>query len=129
MFGGGGALVSSIRSVDDFGLSKVTLVANPSASGYAFEPTRTGALARYGSVSAGIAIDLVLRRLLIDAVSRLGNSALIQVVLSAAAFGLEHSAWVLTGGQLSSLLPVALSPTLLGAGFALVYLLSEPRGG
>jgi len=69
--------------------------------------------------------ELFFRKRLMDWLSELNISAVIQVLVSAVIFGLAHSAWGLLRGEVKVILPVVLATTILGAALAILYLLTE----
>ncbi|MBM7702943.1 CPBP family intramembrane glutamic endopeptidase [Metabacillus iocasae] len=68
--------------------------------------------------------EILFRQALMDWLMNKDYSVILQIILSAAAFGLAHGAWVLLKGQLKIALPVILSTTVLGGLLAILYIMS-----
>src|SRR5581483_10628433 len=58
------------------------------------------ALSVIAAIAAGIVEEGIFRRLIMDGVARIGGSTLIQIAVSAVAFGIAHGTWGFLGGSL-----------------------------
>lgn len=79
------------------------------------------------AVSAGVCEETIFRGFVMTEAKRAGMPAFVQVMLSAALFGLAHVGWSLVSGEfeLAAFLGAAISTGVLGALFAVAYLLSR----
>lgn len=69
--------------------------------------------------------ELFFRKRLMDWLSHLNASVLVQVLVSAIIFGLAHSAWGLLRGEVKVIIPIVLSTTILGGALAILYLFTD----
>lgn len=72
---------------------------------------------------SGFFEEAFFRKFLMDVALRHGQSAAMQVVLSAVAFGFVHAIWGIASGNLRGAIGSMLATGLLGAGLAVVYLI------
>lgn len=79
----------------------------------------------YAAFSSGIVEELVFRQMLMNWLDINGLSVILQVVISAVAFGLLHFSWSLFGGNLKIGIGSALSTIVLGAFLAIIYIIAE----
>ena len=80
-------------------------------------------LALLGAIVSGIFEELVFRKLLMDYLQEQGHGNFIQVIVSGLAFGLAHLVW--GGKALSAAINATFYTFFLGAGLALIYIISD----
>lgn len=88
-----------------------------------FKLNRLKYLALLGAIVSGIFEELVFRKLLMDYLQEQGHGNFIQVIVSGLAFGLAHLVW--GGKALSAAINATFYTFFLGAGLALVYIISD----
>ena len=81
------------------------------------------ALAIVAAVTAAVLEEAIFRRLLMDALAKRGSGAILQILISAIAFGIAHGTWGLMGGSVNAAIGAAIATTFLGAGLAMIYLI------
>lgn len=106
------------------GYSAYTLRAVPFVNEHKFEFSRLKLLGIWTGVVAAIVEELVFRQALMDLLAGWGMHAVLQILISAVAFGVAHASWVLLRGDVRIALPVVTSTTILGGLLALVYLVA-----
>jgi hypothetical protein len=72
---------------------------------------------------SGFFEEAFFRKFLMDVALRHGETAIMQVVLSAAAFGFVHAIWGIASGSFRAALGTVIATGLLGAGMAVIYLI------
>jgi hypothetical protein len=72
---------------------------------------------------SGFFEEAFFRKFLMDVALHHGETAIVQVVLSAAAFGFVHAIWGIAGGNFRAAFASMIATGLLGAGLAVVYLI------
>lgn len=90
-----------------------------------FEMSRLKLIGVWAALSSGVVEEVVFRQIVMDAVAARGGSAVLQVVLSAALFGLAHGLWGLLGGEWRIAVPAMAATAFLGAALAVVYLVAD----
>ncbi len=75
------------------------------------------------ALGSGVMEELVFRRLVMDWLVTQGIGALLQIIVSAAIFGLAHLFWHAFSREKSFSLGAAISTFVAGIGFAVLYLL------
>jgi membrane protease YdiL (CAAX protease family) len=80
-------------------------------------------LALTGALVSGVFEELVFRKLLMDYLQEEGFGNFIQIIISGLAFGLAHLVW--GGKALSAAINATFYTFFLGAGLALVYIISD----
>jgi membrane protease YdiL (CAAX protease family) len=80
-------------------------------------------MALLGAVVSGFFEELVFRKLLMDYLQEQGLGNFMQVIVSGLAFGLAHLVW--GGKALSAAINATFYTFFLGAGLALVYIISD----
>jgi hypothetical protein len=93
----------------------------PSVRANLFRSSWLKVLALLVAVSAGILEEVVFRKWLMDAVQARGYGDVIQIVLSAAAFGFAHGIWGLFGRSVRAASGATIATGLLGGALAIVY--------
>lgn len=73
------------------------------------------------AVAAGILEELVFRSLLMDSLEKRGANILLQIAVSAVAFGLMHAVWFFIRGSWRAGVGACLATGALGLGLAMVY--------
>jgi membrane protease YdiL (CAAX protease family) len=74
------------------------------------------------ALAAGILEEVVFRKWVMDYLNNRGHSSLVQVIASAASFGVAHLVWGVK--SVAAGINAILSTALLGLGLAVVYLMS-----
>jgi hypothetical protein len=77
------------------------------------------------AVAAGILEELAFRSLLMDSLMKHGANLLLQVAISAIAFGLMHAIWAFFRGSWRAGVGACVATGALGLGLAIVYLASS----
>lgn len=80
-------------------------------------------LALLGAVVSGIFEEILFRKLLMDYLQEEGFSDFIQIIISGLAFGVAHLVW--GGKALSAAINATFYTFFLGAGLALIYIMSD----
>ncbi|AZQ84019.1 CPBP family intramembrane metalloprotease [Colwellia sp. Arc7-635] len=80
-------------------------------------------LALLGAVVSGIFEEILFRKLLMDYLQEEGFSDFIQIIISGLAFGVAHLVW--GGKALSAAINATFYTFFLGAGLALIYVMSD----
>ena len=80
-------------------------------------------LALLGALVSGIFEELVFRKLLMDYLHEEGFSSVVQIIVSGLAFGVAHLVW--GGKALSAAINATFYTFFLGAGLAIVYIISD----
>jgi membrane protease YdiL (CAAX protease family) len=75
-------------------------------------------------VAAGILEEIAFRSLLMNALQRHGIGVVLQVIVSALAFGLAHGVWAFFGGHVRAGVGAVTATSLLGAALAGVYVIA-----
>lgn len=75
------------------------------------------------AITAGIVEEAFFRRMLMDALARAGRGVVIQIVVSALAFGIAHGLWGFFSGSFSIGFGAASATGVLGAALASIYVL------
>lgn len=102
-----------------------TLATNPVIAARVLDPHALQLLGLAAALAAGLLEEAVFRRLVMDALARRGAGALVQIIVSAATFGIAHAAWGAVAGSLQVALVAAGATGLLGAGLGLTYLVGR----
>lgn len=102
-----------------------TATSNPVIARHMFDMHVLQLLGVAAAAVAALLEEGVFRRLLMDGLARRGASPLVQIAISALAFGAAHAAWGLASGRLEVAAIAAAATTLLGAGLAVTYLLGR----
>lgn len=76
----------------------------------------------YAALVGGIVEEAVFRQMLMDGLHDSGTGTLLQIILSALAFGLIHYTWTLLGGNLRTGTASAASTVVLGGLLATIYI-------
>jgi hypothetical protein len=90
-----------------------------------FTASRLKALGLVVACGASLCEETIIRKIIMDAIQSRGHSVLLQVAVSALAFGLLHSIWGLMGGRIAIAIGAMVATTILGALLALVYVASH----
>jgi uncharacterized protein len=96
----------------------------PSVRANLLRPSWLKLLALGLALVSGIFEECVFREMLMDAARNHGANALLQVLLSAIAFGLAHGIWALFRGSWRAGIGAIVATGILGAALAVVYLAS-----
>lgn len=107
------------------GYSAYTLRAVPFVNEHRFELSPLKLLGIWAGVAAAIVEELIFRQALMDLLAGWGTHVVLQILISAVAFGAAHTTWVLLRGDVRIALPVVTSTTILGGLLALVYVVAE----
>lgn len=102
-----------------------TLWAVPSVRSMAVEFSWLKLLGVPLAVLSGVIEEFVFRRLLMDALRDGGQGVALQIVLSALAFAVAHTVWIVFSRNWRILVPVLISTFILGVMLSSVYLTSE----
>ena len=97
----------------------------PSVRATIFTVSGLKLLALAVAVTAGLCEEAVFRKLLMDTLARHEFSILLQVVISALAFGLMHGIWGAFRGSVAAAVGATLATGALGFALALVYIVSH----
>jgi len=89
-----------------------------------FRPSRLKLLAIGVAFVAGILEEVFFRQLLMDWTRARGMNAFLQVLVSAAAFGIAHGLWILFRGSWRAGVGAVFATGCLGGALALVYVAS-----
>lgn len=73
---------------------------------------------------SGIVEEIFFRQILMDWLSSLDLSMIIQILASGIIFGVAHGAWIFLRGEFKIATPVILSTTILGVLLAILYIVS-----
>ncbi len=76
------------------------------------------------AVCSGFCEEIIFRKIWMDYLQRRGLAVVLQVLLSAVAFGLAHAVWAFFRGRLSAGFGAAIATGLLGLALAIVYVVS-----
>ena len=96
----------------------------PSVRAHVVRPSLLKFLALLMALAAAVLEEVFSKTLLMNFLSDRGLGATVQVLISALAFGLAHGIWGLLGRSLSAALGPAIYTAIMGAGLAIVYLMS-----
>ena len=75
------------------------------------------------AVLAGVLEEVIFRKLLMDALMERGHGPVVQVLMSALAFGLAHAVWALK--SVAAGINAVISTAILGGALAIVYLAGD----
>ena len=78
----------------------------------------------YAAFSSGIIEELVFRKMLMDWLDINGLNVILQIIISAIAFGLLHFSWSLFGGNIKTGISSAISTIVLGFFLAFIYVIA-----
>lgn len=76
------------------------------------------------AIAAGILEEIAFRTLLMNALQSHGINVVLQVIVSAIAFGLVHGIWAFFGGHLRAGIGAIIATSTLGGALAIVYLVA-----
>lgn len=79
----------------------------------------------YAAFSSGIVEELVFRQMLMNWLDTSGINVILQIIISALAFGFLHFSWSLFGGNIKIGIASTMSTIVLGASFAFIYVIAE----
>lgn len=79
----------------------------------------------WAALASGIIEEIFFRRMLMDWALSMGYGGTVQVIATAAVFGITHGLWVLLRGDLKIATPVILSTAALGALLGILYIVGE----
>ena len=96
----------------------------PSVRANLVRPSWLKLLAVGVAVAAGILEEIAFRGLLMDSLHHHGIGPIVQVVVSAIAFGVAHGIWAIFGGHLRVGIGAVSATGAFGAALAVVYLMS-----
>ncbi|ODA29701.1 hypothetical protein A8L45_21900 [Veronia pacifica] len=88
-----------------------------------FKFNKLKCLALLGALVSGFFEEILFRKILMDYLQEEGFSDFIQIIISGLAFGIAHLVW--GGKALSAAVNATFYTFLLGAGLALIYIMSE----
>lgn len=79
----------------------------------------------YAAFSSGIVEELVFRQMLMNWLDTSGINVILQIIISALAFGFLHFSWSLFGGNIKIGIASTMSTIVLGASLAFIYVIAE----
>lgn len=79
----------------------------------------------YAAFSSGIVEELVFRQMLMNWLDTSGINVILQIIISALAFGFLHFSWSLFGGNIKIGIGSTMSTIVLGASLAFIYVIAE----
>lgn len=79
----------------------------------------------YAAFSGGIVEELVFRQMLMNWLDTSGINVILQIIISALAFGFLHFSWSLFGGNIKIGIASTMSTIVLGASLAFIYVIAE----
>lgn len=97
----------------------------PSVRANLFRPSLLKFLAFLVALAAGLCEECVFRKFLMDSLMQRGLGPVVQIMASAAAFGLVHAIWGLMRGSIFAAFRATLATGSLGLALAVLYLVSN----
>lgn len=107
------------------GYSFYTIRRVPMVNEYKLKLNRLKLLGIWAALGSGVVEEVVFRQILMDTVADHGGNVALQIMLSAALFGMAHGLWGLLGGEWRIAVPVMTATAVLGAALAVVYLVAD----
>lgn len=96
----------------------------PSVKANMLKPSFLKGLAIFMAIAAGILEEAVFRRILMNSLQARGFGILVQILLSAVAFGLAHGVWGIFSRSITAAIGATIATGAFGAALAVVYVLS-----
>jgi hypothetical protein len=119
-----GGLLGWLTGVAVAGIFVAYAVRLPSVRSNLLRPSFLKILALFAAFSAGILEEVFFRKILMDYVAGVGGSPALQVLASAATFGIVHGVWGIFGRNLRAAWAATAATACLGGALAIVYLVS-----